>query len=390
MPEPFKNVFSPALIAAMADRLAALSPGFDRAGFVAMASEGLDALELKARQTQIARALAAHLPADFPAACDLLVAALHPDDPPGPDAPATGGADGLRGWAVLPMADFIAAQGLGDFDRSMAALGEMTRRCTSEFAVRPFLAADPERGMAWMRRFAADPNHHLRRLASEGSRPRLPWGMRLRGFVADPAPVLDLLEGLRDDPSDYVRRSVANSLNDISRDHPDRVADLAARWLADASPERRRLVRHALRTLVKQGHPAALAALGHGPAPLALEGFAILTPEVAFGAALAFEATLALAPAADAPAEVALDYVIHHRKANGGTSPKVFKWRLLRLAPGARVTLARRHPIRPITTRAYHDGAHRLEIVANGDVLGGGGFVLSGATGARATPAAGG
>lgn len=374
MPEPLKTLFDRPLIAAMAAAFAARRPDFNRAGFVALAGDGLDALELKARSAQITRALEAHLPQDFATACALLLAALQPD----PDAaPAGGDAPGLRGWAIMPMADYVAARGLDDFDRSMAALAEMTSRFSAEFAVRALLDADPDRGMAWMRRWAADPNPHLRRLASEGCRPRLPWGRRLRGFVADPAPVLDLLERLKDDPSDYVRRSVANNLNDVAKDHPDRAAAVAARWVDGASPERRRLVRHALRGLVKAGHPGALAALGLDPAPVTLTGLTILTPVVPFGAALEFAATLRL----DGPGarEIALDYIVHHRKANGAASPKVFKWRILTLAPGEVGPLSRRHPMRPITTRAYYDGPHRLEIVANGALLGGGEFALTGA-----------
>jgi 3-methyladenine DNA glycosylase AlkC len=383
--EPFKNLFDAALVAAIGARLAALDPRFDRAGFVADAMGGLDALELKARSAQITRALAAHLPDDFAAACALLVAALHPE----PDAPPDESLDdapGLRGWAVMPMADFVAARGLGDFDRSMATLAEMTRRFTAEFAVRPFLAADPARGMAFMRTWARDPDWRLRRLASEGCRPRLPWGMRLRGFVADPAPVLAVLEALKDDPSDDVRRSVANNLNDIAKDHPDLAAAVAERWLDGASPERRRLVRHALRGLVKAGHAGALAALGHGPAPVRLDTLDVATPAVRFGEALEFAVTLRLD--ADGPRAIALDYVVHHRKASGARTPKVFKWKVLTLAPGAAVRLTRRHPMRPITTRVYHDGPHRVEIVANGAILGGAEFALVGA-GREVAPALG-
>ena len=374
--EPFKNLFDRALVAAIGDRLAALDPRFDRTAFVAEATDGLEALELKARSARITRALERRLPADFATACDLLVAALHPqaDAPPGA---GPGGASGLRGWAAMPMADFVAARGLGDFDRAMATLAEMTRRFTAEFAVRPLLAADPARGMAFMRTWARDPDWRLRRLASEGCRPRLPWGMRLRGFVADPAPVLEVLELLKDDPSDDVRRSVANNLNDIAKDHPDLAAGVAAAWLDGASPERRRLVRHALRGLVKAGHAAALAALGHGPAPVRLDALDLATPVVRFGRALEFAATLRLD--ADAPREIALDYVVHHRKARGELTPKVFKWKVLTLAPGAPLRLTRRHPMRQITTRVYHDGPHRLEIVANGAVLGGADFALVGA-----------
>ena len=260
--EPFKNLFSRDLIAAMGGHLAARDPGFDRAGFEAMASAGLEELELKARSAQITRALEAYLPADFAAACDVLLATLHPDTG-GVSDTAASDARGLRGWAVMPMADFVAARGLGDFDRAMGVLGEMTKRFSAEFAVRPFILADPGRAMGWLTAWAGDPSARVRRLASEGSRPRLPWGIRLKPLVADPAPLIPLLTMLRDDPSEDVRRSVANSLNDIAKDHPDLVARIARDWLRDAPRERARLVRHALRSLVKQGHAPTLAALGY-------------------------------------------------------------------------------------------------------------------------------
>jgi 3-methyladenine DNA glycosylase AlkC len=169
----------------------------------------------------------------------------------------------------------------------MRVLGEMTKRFSAEFAVRPLIAADPARALPWLVTWAGDENPHVRRLASEGSRPRLPWGLRLKAFVADPGPLLPILSRLRDDLSEMVRRSVANSLNDIAKDHPDLVADVARDWLEDAPRERARLVRHAVRTLVKQGHPATLAALGYGAA--SVDGtLTMATPTVAFGGALAF------------------------------------------------------------------------------------------------------
>ena len=375
MPEPFKTFFNVALIERMGAHLAARDPRFDRAGFVAAASDGLDALELKARSGQIADALEAYLPQDFAAACGLMLAALHPNT----DAPISQmdmDDAGIRGWAVMPMAEVVARRGAPDLDRSMATLAEMTKRFSAEFAVRPFLAAEPARAMACMHRFAQDPNAHVRRLASEGSRPRLPWGMRLTAFVADPAPLIPLLERLRDDPSDYVRRSVANSLNDIAKDHPELVARLAADWLTDAPPERAQLIRHACRSLVKAGHPATLAALGFVPAQVETE-VAITAQLVHYGGALHFAVTLR--SGASAPQKLVVDYAIHFRKANGGTAPKVFKLRTLTLPPADTVRLARQHAIRPITTRRYYDGAHRLEILVNGTPAAEAPFTLQGA-----------
>jgi 3-methyladenine DNA glycosylase AlkC len=372
--EPFKNLFSRALVTDIGAHLAARAPGFDRAGFEAMAGDGLEALELKARAAQITRALDAHLPADFAEACALMLAALHPETGGLSDSTPSD-ARGLRGWAVMPMADVVVARGFPDFDLAMRTLGAMTRRFSAEFAVRPLIAADPERALGYLAAWAADPDEHVRRLASEGARPRLPWGLRLRVFVADPAPLLPILRTLRDDPSETVRRSVANSLNDIAKDHPDLVATLARDWLADAPPERARLIRHALRGLVKQGHPATLAALGYGEAAVAAR-LTLLTPEVAYGGALAF--AVELTETAGRAQRLVVDYAVHHRRAGGGLSPKVFKGTTLEIAPGASFRLERRHAIRPITTRRYYDGVHRLEILVNGTPVAAAEFVLTG------------
>ncbi len=380
MAEPLKSLFNVDVIAAIGHHLRRAHPAFDCAGFEADASDGLEALELKARAAQITRALRSRLPEPFPAACAVLTASLHPDG----EGPGAGASDmhGLRGWAVMPLADYVAAHGAAQPDVALATLAAMTRCFTAEFAVRPFLARDPEHALAFLARCATDPDWRVRRLASEGSRPRLPWGLRLQAFVADPAPLLPLLETLRDDPCENVRRSVANSLNDIAKDHPDRVAAIAARWLSDAPPERRRLVAHACRTLVKQCHPGALAALGLDAAPVALLRLETATPNVRFGTALEITAELRLG--GKVPRRIALDYVVFHRKANGTLTPKVFKWTVMTLAPGQTRRLDRRHPMRPITTRRYFDGPHRLEIVANGSVLGGLAFELTGATGLAA------
>jgi 3-methyladenine DNA glycosylase AlkC len=371
MPEPLKDLFNRDVIAAIGGHLAAHAPGFARAAFAAAAGDGLEALELKARAAQITRALEAHLPQDFAAACDAMLAVLHPETGA---SMLPSDARGLRGWAVMPLADYVAARGQGDFDRSMRVLGEMTKRFSAEFAVRPFLRADPGRALGFLMPWAADPDPSLRRLASEGSRPRLPWGMRLEAFVADPAPLVPLLTRLRDDPSEIVRRSVANSMNDIAKDHPELVAALARDWLRDAPPERVRLVRHACRTLVKRGHAPTLAALGFGAAVVEAS-LTVRTPVVRFGEALVFRLDLRGA----ATQRLVIDYAIHHRKANGGTTAKVFKWREVQLAEGAALRLERRHPMRAITTRRYYDGAHRVEALVNGRPVVAAGFELTGA-----------
>ncbi len=377
MAEPFKNLLNATLVGQMADHLARSAPDFDRAGFVSFVCAELDRLELRQRSARITEALTLFLPADFPAAAAILWASLHPEEQSALSEMVMDQA-GIRGWAIMPMADYVAARGLGHLDLALDLLGEMTKRLTAEYAIRPLLLAEPERTLARMRDWALSDNPHLRRLASEGSRPRLPWGIRLRPFVEEPASVIALLELLRDDPSEYVRRSVANSLNDMAKDHPDLIAELAADWLRDATDDRRRLVSHACRTLVKQGHAGTLAALGFAAPRILLRRIAVVTPQVRFGEALVFE--IDLEAEGTETQRLVLDYAIHHVKANGKTTPKVFKWQMPTLAPGQALSLCRKHPIRPITTRTYHDGTHAVEVFVNGVSLGQAGFELTGTT----------
>ena len=373
MAAPFKDWFNRALIEDMAGHLLRRWPGFNAPGFCAAASKNLKALELKQRAGQIAGALADHLPPDVPRALAILIASLRPLDQAG--QPIADRSAGLAGWAIWPMGEYVALRGLDHVDDSLVALRALTIRSTAEFAIRPFLVRHPRKTFAALKTWAKDPNEHVRRLVSEGSRPRLPWGLRLKSLVADPSPILPLLEALKDDPSEYVRRSVANSLNDIAKDHPDLIASLAARWLSGASPERARLVRHACRSLVKAGHRKTLAALGYAARPkIKLKNFTVTTPRVRFGDAAVF--AVELRNTGRTSQKIVLDYVIHHRKKNGGTSPKVFKWKALTLKPGEVLCLRRRHAVRPITTRVYYPGRHRIEIVINGATCAGGDFDL--------------
>ena len=378
MAEPFKNLFNVGVIAEVGSHFARASAvhgaEFDEAAFRRTAGHELDALELKERSRQIESALADYLPADFRLAGEIIGTMLDTEND-AELAPAGVADGGLKGIALMPVADYVAQYGQDHVEQSLALLKEITKRCTSEFAIRPFLVQHPERTLAALGEWARDANQHVRRLVSEGSRPRLPWGMRLSAFVEDPSPVLPLLEALKDDPEEYVRRSVANNLNDIAKDHPDLVAEIAARWLKGASKERSRLVRHACRTLVKQGHPATLAALGFGAAKVTLEELKVTTPNVQLGEKLCFDA--ALRSDGDGDQNLIVDYVIHHRKANGETSPKVFKWKTLTLAAGKTHTATRRHSIKPITTRKYYAGTHFVELQVNGQVMGRESFELT-------------
>lgn len=366
MAEAFKNLINATTVADLARHLSRAAPAFDARRFTALAS-GLEALEFKGRAQHLAAALAQTLPADFDAAASAIEAALGPtaDDPEGR---ISGTSDaGLAGWAVWPLAEFVAARGLDEPRRALRALHALTQRFTAEWAIRPFIERHPALVFRTLSRWARDPSVHVRRLVSEGTRPRLPWGMQLKGLIADPSPTLPLLEALQDDPSPYVRRSVANHLNDIAKDHPA----IVARWLADhlpgASDERRALLRHASRTLIKRGDAAVLAAWGIGR-PLDGTAELELSPKrVRLGESFAMTVTLA-STARQAQALV-VDYAVHHVKANGATSPKVFKGWNLTLPARGELTLARRHSMRPITTRTYHAGRHEVDLRVNGKIV---------------------
>lgn len=363
MGEPFKNIYNPALIEGMAGHLARVSPEFDREAFLSTALRGLDDLEMLARAEQISVAIDAAFPNDLPLKRDAMIAALHPRVDM---ALSEMGVDdqGISGWAGEPMARVIARHGLDDPAPNLEALREMTMRFSSEFAVRPFFRDHPEVTMEAARRWAKDANVHVRRLASEGSRPLLPWGIKLQGFVKDPSALIPLLAGLRDDPEDYVRRSVANNLNDIAKHHPDLVAEVAQDWLKGAGPNRRKLVKHACRTLIKQGHKGALEAFGFPPPELA--DVALSAPAVV---ALGDQMPIEVRFTSKRDQKLLIDYVLHFMRANGKLSPKVFKWTEQLVSAGQVVTLSKAHPYKVVTTRKDYAGAQQVSIQINGETV---------------------
>jgi len=244
----------------LAHNLKQVHPRFDAQAFGQTARDGLAPLAILQRGHHIARALRQHLPSNYTQAIDILLRSLTR-----PIIETDG--LGLGGFFYLPHVSFIAAygldpehnEGLDPFDTSMQAQYEITRRFTAEFSIRPYLIRWPERTLARLQTWTRDPDPHVRRLCSEGTRPRLPWAMRIPAFVKDPRPVLPILETLKDDADLYVRRSVANHVGDIAKDHPDLAFEICERWLQGASTERKWLIRHAVRHPAKKGVQAALS-----------------------------------------------------------------------------------------------------------------------------------
>jgi 3-methyladenine DNA glycosylase AlkC len=360
MAEPLKDFFSPAL----AERLArSLRPHHGRlsvAAFVQDATADLDELELLDRARQFARAMAAHLPAAYPDALAVILRSLGP-----PHASDELEGAGMAPFFYLPHTLFVAERGLDHVALSLDAQRELTRRFTAEFSIRAFLVAAPAETLAAMRRWAIDPDPHVRRLVSEGTRLRLPWGTRVPWLDRDPGPALELVELLKDDPAPVVRRSVANHLNDLGRLHPARLVAIAGAWLDGASDERRALIEHALRGAVKRGEAAALALLGYGRAPAVEVSAARCEPaRVAIGETVAISFTLR--STARRAQDLLVDLRVHFVKARGATSPKVFKLTRLSLPPGGEAELDKRVSLAVHTTRTPQPGTHRVELLING------------------------
>ncbi|NNC93388.1 MAG: DNA alkylation repair protein [Acidimicrobiia bacterium] len=346
-----KDFFNPESIGLIADAVATAHPPFDRAGFkAAVFDDEWDGRELKQRMRHAAECLQDALPDAYPESVEILVRA----------APALAEA----GFTAMVLSDFVEAFGVDDFETSVSALAVFTHNVSAEFAVRPFLVRYPDRMLDQMHEWAGSDDPALRRLASEGTRPRLPWGMALQQYKTDPTPILPLLRSLAHDSSEDVRRSVANNLNDIAKDHPDLVVELLTEW-QDGSPEVTEITRHALRVLLKKGDTGALRLLGFHPDPaVSLTDLSVKPTTVPIGGKVSVSFTVT--STGDEPQMVMVDGVVHYPRPKS-TSTKVFKWKSGELGPGERWPLKRSVTLQPMSTRRIHPGTHTCEVQINGD-----------------------
>jgi 3-methyladenine DNA glycosylase AlkC len=358
---PFKDHISYASVRRLGEVLAVGDRCFDARAFTEEASQGLDRLELKARVAHVAGVLARHLSDDFASAAAVVLRSVPTSD--------------LTMWEAWPVTDWVADAGIDAPDAALQVLASLTGKASGEFAIRPFIDRYPDLTFATLARWTTHPDEEVRRLVSEGSRPRLPWAPRVRVLDTKPDWAAPLLERLRDDPSAYVRRSVANHLNDISKIDPDAALDLAGRWTAEAGTHVATVVRHGLRSLVKAGDPRALALIGaDAGAHIEVRDFTVLTHTVRLGGELVWRCLLTAR--SGRPVVAVVDYVVHFAGARGAQRRKVFKLKTVRLESGRPAEIVRRHPLVPVTTRRYHAGRHRVEVQVNGQVLDGGDFEL--------------
>ena len=366
-PNAFKLLISAELVKKLGKEIQLQYPEFNTNQFKKLAPR-LDALELKQRVRLIRDELAVLLPSDFSKACSILLKVSQSEK--------------LDGFDLWPITEFIQLHGIQQPKISLNALYCITQKFSGEFAVRPFLIQHQKETLAQLKVWSGDQNHHVRRLVSEGSRPRLPWGEKLTALIKEPELTISLLEKLKYDPELYVRKSVANHLNDISKDHPRLVTTLLAKWnkevqkLSVEKQERIQwITRHALRVLIKNGSHEALGLMGvKSGAKVKIQNFEINKSKFKVGDDLHF--CFSLTSNEVTPQNLIVDYIIHHLKNNGKTSAKVFKLKSFTLKPNESIAIKKNHSLRPVSTRKYYNGTQFLEIQVNGVVVCKTSFVL--------------
>ncbi|PJA31776.1 MAG: DNA alkylation repair protein [Zetaproteobacteria bacterium CG_4_9_14_3_um_filter_53_7] len=347
MPEPLKNLYTEALIDELGKVIAEHYPAFNQPAFKQKVFDNQwQAKELKARMTHIAESLHPFLPDSYPQSLQILKTA----------------SEQFSGFEPMFFPAFAELYGMDDFEASIDALEHMTRFSSSELAVRPFITHYGNRMMVQMQRWAESENDHVRRLASEGCRPRLPWAMALPEFKRDPSAVLLVLNKLMHDESEYVRRSVANNLNDISKDHPDIVIGMLKSRLGE-HPHTDRILKHASRTLLKQGHPEVLKLFGfQNPEHVEITNLHV-KESVALGNQLPF--SFQLQTADNHLGQLRIEYGIDFMKANGKQARKIFKVSEAWYSESSKAVL-KSHSFRFISTRKYYPGRHDLAVIVNG------------------------
>ena len=353
---PLKDMFNHKTVQALSQAVKTEYPDFQEKKFIKkIFDENWDGFALKQRVRHITLALGELLPDDYPQTLDILKRSL----PRLKD----------QGFEKMVFPDYVEVFGLDDWDNSIKALEIFTQYVSGEFAIRPFIDRYPKETLDIMLEWAHHPHPGVRRLASEGCRPRLPWGMRLSQLMKDPTPITPILEILKDDEREEIRRSVANNLNDISKDNPEFVIRILKKWRSPKDDERNQLIKHALRTLVKNGHPQALELLGFSSNPeIEVHNIKVEPEQINFGEDVLF--SFEILSTSDHEQHLIVDYLVHFLKANGKHTPKVFKLSNKTLKPGERIKITRKHGIKPITTRKYYPGVQFFQPQINGHVFG--------------------
>jgi 3-methyladenine DNA glycosylase AlkC len=350
--EPLKNTFNHQIISKLASYIKTVYASFDDVEFInSIFDNTWDSLELKDRVNHITVNLRRYLPSDYPTAISII------------DKVVTNYGTWLEplGWFFPTFVEFYG-QDEKYWDISISALARYTEFASSEFAVRPFIIKHQTRMMKQMYAWSKSENEHVRRLSSEGCRPALPWAMALNEFKKDPTPIIPILEQLKADDALYVRKSVANNLNDISKTHPDLVIKMAKDWYGK-NEKTDWIVKHACRTLLKKGNKDALNIFGFEDAnSVKLSEFSIDTEEVTIGGDITFSFLIST----QKETKIRLEYFIDYMKSNGKTSKKIFKISEITLKGGEEKKYVKKHSFANLTTRKHYIGKHAISLVING------------------------
>jgi len=352
MGEPFKNMFNYEVVREVATDIHAVYPAFRVDEFLnSTIDETWEALEFKARIRKVAETLGKFLPADYPEAIGII------------DQVVMNYGNWLEGTGWF-FPDFVEVFGQDEkhWDVSVAALARYTLYASSELAVRPFIINDEKRMMEQMYAWSKDENECVRRLSSEGCRPALPWAQAIPSFKKDPTPILPILEQLKTDPDLFVRKSVANNLNDISKTHPDLVAKIAQDWYGKHEFTDW-IVKHGCRTLLKKGNREVLAIFGyHDVDSVEVSKFALAEDSIAIGEDLTFSFELYAKTATKVRLEYGIDYV----KAKGKTSRKIFQLSESALKAGEKKSYTRKQSFADVSVRKHYPGIHAVTLIVNG------------------------
>lgn len=350
-----KDIYSPAFYDSFTDVLVQTLPTLQKQDFIAQIfTPAFQQLELKDRMRHTAQVLHQFLPADFEQGARILLALLQ-------NLEKAGIKEKVVEFMFLP--EYVAMFGLEHYDTAVSAMEVITQFTSCEFAVRPFLLKYEEKMIAQMLQWSLHTHKKVRRLASEGIRPSLPWGMVVPTLKKKPELILPILENLKQDSCEVVRRSVANNLNDISKDHPQVVVTVAQNWRG-LSAETDALIKHACRTLLKRGNTDILRYYGLDGSTVEFKNFQVHTPQVRVGEALEFSFTIA--NLADEPRVIRLEYGVYYLRNNGSLSKKVFKISEKTFQPKEKIAIQRKQSFRIITTKRFYVGEHQISLIING------------------------
>ncbi|PKL88677.1 MAG: DNA alkylation repair protein [Ignavibacteriae bacterium HGW-Ignavibacteriae-2] len=349
MPEPFKNQFNTKLVSELADAVVKEYPAFNKKAFLGKVfNDEWEEKELKNRMRHISTSLNVVMDLPYEKSIKILKK-ISPQ---------------FNGWTSIVLCDFVEVNGLNNLKESIEAMELFTKRSSAEFAVRPFIIKYPDKMMGQMLKWSEHENHHVRRLSSEGCRPRLPWAMALTIFKVNPQPIIPILENLKNDDSEYVRKSVANNLNDISKDNPKLVLKIAKNWIG-SSGKTDWIIKHGCRTLLKNGNEVALSLFDVSKKiKIAVDNLTIDKKELKIGDVNSF--SYKLTSLEKQKKKIRLEYRVDYVNSSGGTSKKIFKIGEFEMLPSESRDIKKNQHFKDVSIRTHYPGKHKITIIING------------------------